>query len=337
MATLDVEPDPVRVEELRDDLERRARRMSGRERMGLLADAVKAISQPRGEDLKAPARAAMDKRVRSAVEQMVRVFRSDYDRLTEEERGRAGIEFKELGGIAAPVLCDALAEEDDWEIRRGLITVIASLGRAATPVLLKKLEDPSWFLVRNVAMLLGEIGGQGLVEPLSELLNHPEPRVRREAAGALGKIGGSRAVANLRQAILDPEVSTMAARVLGEIDRENTVALFEKRVARTGRWVADEKGAREAITILGEMEAAEAVPALTRILRRGLWISLSVGDTLRTQAAQALGRIGTPEALEAIRLGTRSARRVVRDTCLSITRKERPAGGSSAEPSTEAA
>ncbi len=319
MGALDAEKDTARIESLRDDLERRARRMSGRERMGLLADTVRSISEPRGEDLKAPGRFGMDRRVRSVVEQMVRVFRTDFEHLTEEQKSRAGIEFKELGGIAAPVLTDALSEEENWEVRRGIIAVLASLGRAAMPVLLKRLDDSSWFLVRNVALLLGEIGGQSLVEPLAGLLMHPEPRVRREAAGALGKIGGSRAVAHLRKAILDPEVCTVAARVLGEIDRENTVALFSKRLARTGRVVSDGRAAREAIAILGEMEAAEAVPILSRILLRAFWLPLSTGDTLRTQAAQALYRIGTDEALGALRAGAKSTRRVVRDTCNTLT------------------
>ena len=318
MGALDAEDDPAHIEALRDDLERRARRMSGRERMGLLADTVRSISELRGDDLKVPGRFGMDKRVRSVVEQMVRVFRTDFEHLTEEQKSRAGIEFKELGGIAAPVLTDALAEEENWEVRRGIIAVLASLGRAAMPVLLKRLDDSSWFLVRNLALLLGEIGGQSLVEPLAGLLMHAEPRVRREAAGALGKIGGSRAVAHLRQAILDPEVSTVAARVLGEIDRENTVAIFSRRLARTGRLVSDGRAAREAIAILGEMEAAEAVPALSRILLRGFYLPLSTGDTLRTQAAQALYRIGTEEALGALRAGARSARRVVRDTCSAL-------------------
>jgi hypothetical protein len=319
MGALDAEKDEERIESLRDDLERRARRMAGRERMGLLADTVRSISEPRGVDLRVPGRYGLDKRVRSVVEQMVRVFRTDFEHLSEEQKSRAGAEFKELGGIAAPALTDALAEEENWEVRRGIIAVLASMGSAAMPVLLKRLDDSSWFLVRNLALLLGEIGGQSLVEPLAGLLLHPEPRVRREAAGALGKIGGSRAVAHLRQAILDPEVSTVAARVLGEIDRANTVALFSKRLARTGRFVSDERAAREAIAILGEMEAAEAVPILSRILQRGFWMPLSAGDTLRTQAAQALYRIGTDEALGALRAGTRSARRVVRDTCNTLT------------------
>src|SRR5262249_43575818 len=38
MAALDAEREAGRIEELRDDLERRARRMTGRDRMGLLAD-----------------------------------------------------------------------------------------------------------------------------------------------------------------------------------------------------------------------------------------------------------------------------------------------------------
>jgi hypothetical protein len=79
------------------------------------------------------------------------------------------------------------------------------------------------------------------------------------------------------------------------------------------------------------------VPALTRVLRRGLWIPISSGDTLRTQAAQALRRIGTPEALQAIERGTHSIRRVVRDTCLTLSRQASPFGDPEAPPSSQAA
>jgi HEAT repeat protein/PBS lyase HEAT-like repeat-containing protein len=318
IAALDVETDEAGIDALREELERRSRKLDGRARLPLLAETVRAMSEPRAGDLKNPSRAAMDRRVRSVVDQMVRTFRLEYERLTEEEKAKASEDFKDLGGIAAPALVDALAAEENWEVRRGLLTAIGALGRAAAPVLLRRLDDSSWFLVRNLTMLLGEIGGQALVEPLAGLLQHEEPRVRREAASSLGKIGGSRAVAHLRRAILDPEVSTVAARALGEIDRESTVALFSKRLARAGRIVTDEAPLREAITILGEMEAEEAVPILSRILGRGLWIPFSSGDTLRTQAAQALRRIGTPEARDAIRSAAHSSRRMVRDTCLSI-------------------
>ena len=211
------------------------------------------------------------------------------------------------------------------------------MGRPAVPLLLKRLADPSWYLVRNALLLLGEIGGQSLVEPVAALLQHEEPRVRREAAGTLGKIGGPRAVAHLRRAILDSEAGAVAARVLGEIDRENTVALFTKRLDRAGLLILEDGPVREAITVLGEMEAAEAVPSLKRILGRGLWIPMARGDLVRAQAAQALRRIGTPEAVEAIRKASRSNRRVVRDTCEALsTGDAAPAGGDPPPPRREA-
>jgi HEAT repeat protein len=113
-------------------------------------------------------------------------------------------------------------------------------------------------------------------------------------------------------------VSAVAARVLGEIDRDSTVALFSRRLHKTGPFLRDEAGVREAITILGEMEAPEAVPALSRILNRGFWIPFSTGDALRSQAARALRRIGTSDAMAAIEKATRSARRSVRDICESL-------------------
>ncbi len=318
VCALDSELDDVQAEPLREDLDRRLKKVAGRDGIPLIAEAVRVLAEPKDSDVLAPTRAAMDRRVRAAAERMVGLFRAEHERLTEEERSRALHAFKELGGLVVQALLDGLGEEERWEVRRGLLAALGAVGRPAVPFLLKRLSEPSWYLVRNAALLLGEIGGQSLVEPLSSLLQHEEPRVRREAASALGKIGGPRAVSHLRRAVLDPEVGTVAARVLGEIDRENTVAMFTKRLSRAGMVVLHDAPVREAITVLGEMEAAEAVPVLSRILGRGLWLPLAKGDELRTQAAQALRRIGTAEAMEAIRKASRSSRRIVRDTCESL-------------------
>jgi HEAT repeat protein len=324
VCALDANPDGPLGDSLREDLDRRVKKMSGRASLPLLSEAVRVLADPRDGDAMALSRAAMDRRVRTASEQMVNIFRAEYERLSEEERARANRSFKELGGLAVQALLDGLAVEENWEVRKGLLSALSAVGRPAVPFLLKRLDEPSWYLVRNAALLLGEIGGQSLVEPLASLLQHEEPRVRREAAGSLGKIGGPRAVAHLRRAILDAEVGTVAARVLGTIDRENTVAMFTKRLSRAGIVILDDTPVREAITVLGEMEASEAVPILSRILNRGLWIPLSRGDALRTQAAQALRRIGTSEAMEAIRNAARSTRRAVRDTCEALTADDAP-------------
>jgi HEAT repeat protein len=330
ISTLDSGLDEEEADALRDDIDRRVRKMSGRASLPLLSDAIRVLSEPREGDLMAPTRAALDRRLRTATDQMVRVFSAEYERLSEAERVREIQAFKDLGGLAAQSLLDGLATEENWEVRKGLLAALSAVGRPAVPLLLKRLNDPSWYLVRNAALLLGQIGGQSLVEPLATLLQHEEPRVRREAAGSLGKIGGPRAVSHLRKAVLDPEVGTVAARVLGEIDRENTVSMFTKRLSRAGLLLMDDGPVREAVAVLGEMEAAEAVPVLSRILNQGLWIPFSKGDALRTQAAQALRRIGTSEALEAIRGGSRSIRRVVRDTCAALVPSVVPTADDSA-------
>ncbi len=318
VCALDSEMSEAQADSLREDLDRRLKKIGGRDGIPLIAEAVRVLAEPKDSDVLAPTRAALDRRVKAAAERMVDLFRAEHERLTEEERSRALHAFKELGGLVVQALLDGLAAEDRWEVRRGLLAALGAVGRPAVPFLLRRLSEPSWYLVRNAALLLGEIGGQSLVEPLSGLLQHEEPRVRREAASALGKIGGPRAVAHLRRAVIDPEVGTVAARVLGEIDRENTVAMFTKRLSRAGVVLLHDAPVREAITVLGEMEAAEAVPFLSRILGRGLWLPFAKGDELRSQAAQALRRIGTAEAMDAIRKAARSSRRVVRDTCESL-------------------
>ena len=130
----------------------------------------------------------------------------------------------------------------------------------ASPLLGRLLLHDEWFVVRNVAELCGDLRAEDTVPQLARHVNHGDERVRRSVAGALAKIGTSIAVEPLRQMLRDPSPQVRLQAVQG-LD-----------------------GARS----------------------RGLAMSLALAveeetntDVLR-ELLMALGRIGTPDAVQAL-------------------------------------
>jgi HEAT repeat protein len=137
---------------------------------------------------------------------------------------------------------------------------------------LEMLYHDEWFVVRNVAELVGELRMEEAAGPLAELLEHRDARVRRAAAVALAKVGSVATVEPLR------------------------------RVLREG---PTELRALVASSIGGPHARALAMPLVT----------LANDETEPVVLAEfyrALGRIGTPEAVQALAKAAQSAGSLLR-------------------------
>ncbi len=122
------------------------------------------------------------------------------------------------------------------------------------------LEHQQWFVVRNVADLMGDLRIEEAVPGLSRCLDHADNRVRRAAAVALAKIGSTATVEPLR-------------RVLKEGDRDLRALIAGSVGGPTSRPLA---------MPLAAFAEQEEDPGVVR------------------EFYHALGRIGTPDALQAL-------------------------------------
>jgi HEAT repeat protein len=129
-----------------------------------------------------------------------------------------------------------------------------------TELLVHMLGHDEWFVVRNVAELCGEMRLDAAVPALARRLSHTDERVRRAATSALGRIGSPSTMEPLRKALQD------------------TSALVRLQAA----------------SVLEGIRARNLVPALTRLVEEE-----SHAD-VQHEMLHALGRIGTPEAIEAL-------------------------------------
>ena len=180
-----------------------------------------------------------------------------------------------LGAIGRPAvesLTDALdAEKEAFEMEPILHICdpahgLAAVGASAVPALITALEDERENVRASAAYALGEMGpvAAEAVDALIALLTDESEEVRRHATSALGmiKVPPSKTVRALVEVLGNPE--------------DTDLAFF----------------AAQALTRIGP-DATEAVPALHEAL-------MSESAYVRGFSSEALGRIGTAEALQAL-------------------------------------
>jgi len=167
-------------------------------------------------------------------------------------------------------LIEQLAAEDEL-VRVQAGEVLIQMGSAAVRPLIETLQNRNYPARPLIASTLGQIGDRRAVEPLIQALKDHDKLVRYHAALALGKLKDKRAVKPLIYALFD-EMPPFGPDPL------------------TGDPMTVRAAAAQA---LGELKAAEAVPALKVLLR-------DENRGVRRSVIQALGQIGTKEAVIAL-------------------------------------
>jgi hypothetical protein len=185
--------------------------------------------------------------------------------------GPEAIKVMQRGGADAAVVLLARLEAAD-ELRERRALVTALRGiPEGLGQVVDMLEHSQWFVVRNVAEAMGVQRVEEAVPNLITCLSHNDPRVRRAAAIALAKIGTPATVEPLR-------------RVLKEGDRELRALIAASIGGHTSRALA-----------MPLVAFAEQEPEL---------------DVLR-EYYRALGRIGTPEAIQALAMAAEPGGRLL--------------------------
>jgi len=140
--------------------------------------------------------------------------------------------------------------------------------KAGVASLLHMLEDSRWFVVRNAAEMLGEMQVREAEKPLTDLLKHDDERVRRAVTGALMRLGTARAMQAIQAGLAD---STPDMRA------EAAAALVTR------------KDGRSTATLLQALEVEK-------------------DDQVQAAFLLALGKLGTPEAVQRLIKGAEAER-----------------------------
>ena len=191
--------------------------------------------------------------------------------VSDPRLGPEAIKLMQRGGSEAAVVLLARLVAAD-ELRERRALVTALRGiPEGLDQVVHMLEHSQWFVVRNVAEAMGVQRVEEAVPNLIECLGHDDARVRRAAALALAKIGTTATVEPLR-------------RVLKEGDKEMRALV--------------------ASSIGGHTSRALAMPLVAFAEQE------QDADVLR-EYYRALGRIGTPDAVQALAVAAEPGGRLI--------------------------
>lgn len=161
--------------------------------------------------------------------------------------------------------------------------------------IINRLDHPEWFVVRNIAELCGELRITDAVPRLAHQVEHEDERVRRAVAAALGKIGTPAVAQPLRKALWDQSTMVRLDAVQA-IDRETGRGLAMTLSLR----LDDEQHPdvqRELYLALGRIGTPDAVQTLVRAAQPKRSVFSRRRTTTRVAAVAGLGEAGGSVAI----------------------------------------
>jgi HEAT repeat protein len=160
------------------------------------------------------------------------------------------------------------------------------------------LSHSEWYVVRNMADLAGELRIQEAVPALGRAIENKDDRVRRSAGVALAKIGTPQTVAFLRKVLDDPDPKVRIA-IFAEVGGRGHGSLAMPLVAATEKEEVAEVRAQY-YRALGRIGTPDAVNALKHVAEPGgrLLGRRAAGE--RVAAVEGLALAGTDQARAAL-------------------------------------
>jgi hypothetical protein len=222
--------------------------------------------------------------------------------------------------VIAP-LAEALAAEERPRHRDRLTALLLAFGARGGREADRLRHSANPAVRRTAVYLLREFGGREALADLAAMLDDTEAGVQRDAVRAIARIGTERACQIIERAISSGTAQSREAvlQALGTLREEGAAPLFAYLLRRIDHRGPLRDFYTRAIETLGRLGDPGSVPALQDVLRRGEWWAPRRTAALRTAAAAALARLGTPEAAaaldEAARTGSRGVRAAVRAHC----------------------
>jgi len=234
-----------------------------------------------------------------------------------------------LGEVLVRPLAETLSVEERPRTRNRLTSILLAFGAVGQRTVERLKSSPNAAVRRTAIHLMREFGGREALPDLRDLIDDTEPQVQREAVRAILNIGTEDAYRILEQALAggtarsrdaimhalsivrDERAAPLFAYILRHIDHRGPLAAIHVR----------------AIESLGALRDPEAIPPLKDVLYKGEWWAPRRTSILRSAAAEALARIGTPDAIATLEEAAHGRSRRVRNAVrphLTAVRSRRP-------------
>lgn len=196
-----------------------------------------------------------------------------------------------------------LKQAQNAKLRAALEKTAQRLASANVNEMLKLIasDDPSVAL--EAIRRAGELKATAAVAPMARAMQSPAPELRQAVAVALAEIGSPGAMRLLDQALgdKDRDVRVTAVRSLAAKGYRAALPKLEAVVSGKSLKDADLTEKREYFEAYGVLAGPAAITSLNELLNAKSLFRRRPNPDIRACAAHALGRIGTEDALVALR------------------------------------
>jgi len=222
--------------------------------------------------------------------------------------------FLHLPPNAVPSLCKLLGNLKFDEHRLTLCDVLAALAKDKPEPLIKGLTDSRRSYVRNLLVVIGKLRNPSLAQAVQPLAAHPDAGVRREALKTLSMLGGTGMGNPIVGVLIDPdeEIRLSALSLLKTGKYTTPFSAWTPVVTHKEFLNRPLSELRTTFEVMTRLVGAECVPYCHHLLTQRLWTNRKTKQSLGALAAEALGQIGTPEAISALEAGKKRFNRVIR-------------------------
>ena len=220
----------------------------------------------------------------------------------------------DIGPAAIEALKPVAMVEDDTEASRLAGDAIVAFGGAAIPRLASLMGDPRGFVQRRAAQLVGRVGRPEGVPLLQPLLRKADARVAEAAISALTAIPDP-AAARAIHTVLRAATGDIRRAVIGALVAQRdprVVPMLVRIIEESEPLGQDHDVVLETIAALGQVPSDVGVAALAGVIARRGFLGRKKLRALKEGGVEALARIGTPAALNALANAAKTGDRMLR-------------------------
>jgi HEAT repeat protein len=217
---------------------------------------------------------------------------------------------------AVPALLTLLGELQNPKHSAVICEALGTLAKESPELLVKRLKDPRSAFVRNLLSIIAKIGNPRGAESLGQFARHPDTTLRMEAIrvyGALCPSGNGSPLAGFVNDV-EPSVRLAALKPLTRGAYQVPYRVWEP-IVQSAEFL--HRPLSEIQTIFQSMSKTtgnECIPFWQELISQRFWFKRKKQEA-GTVAAEALGRVGTPEAIAALEVGKKRGCRAVRKAC----------------------
>ena len=212
--------------------------------------------------------------------------------------------FTQLRAEALETVFARLASMTNPQLRKLLENAAARLASSNTGELVRLIMSVNQVIALEAIRRAAGLKTAAAVTPLGKVLADRPPEIRLAAVQALGEIGSAGAMQALERGITDSDRDVRIATARARTARNSRAALPTLTAVVTGKAIreADLTEKMALFEAYGALCGDAGIAYLDAILNGKGFLGRREDAELRACAAMALGRIGSPAALAAVRL-----------------------------------